>query len=304
TVAIDHTIAQMNAVSRSSNDPFDHVQAGLSRREEHDDVSALDVAVVHNGPDPAGAGRELNAVHKNVIAHQQGVFHRAGGDLESLNNEGDDEQPGDQHRGERGKKLNCSFALFFWFLFFFGHGRSFGSEVGLMYQPERTVRATDLEQLGHPIQEVHQFITGSHGPRQTVLAASDGPVNQQWTANDVLPRHKAPIAAVKTLVAIVPHHKILARRNDEVAMLHHFLQLFEPESFFSWCRIVDLRKGVTINVVHRRAVKNVFLFQRQAIHPHLPVHQPHVVSGNSNDAFHEVLRWVYWIVKNDNVAAL
>ena len=64
-------------------------------------------------------GRELHPVHEDMVADQQRVFHRTGGNLESLQDERNDEQPGHQNRRQRGQKFDCSLArLFFLFLFF------------------------------------------------------------------------------------------------------------------------------------------------------------------------------------------
>jgi hypothetical protein len=61
----------------------------------------------------------LFAIHENVIANQQRVFHRTGGNLKGLQDERDDKKAGDQDSCQRREKLHGSFALLLYGRIFF-----------------------------------------------------------------------------------------------------------------------------------------------------------------------------------------
>src|SRR5271155_377127 len=96
-VAVDHGVAQMNAVSRNADDSLDHIQPRFRRREKYDDVTAVYLPVGQNGTKPPRPWRELLAVHKYVITDQQSVLHGTRWNLERLHDERNNKQTGYQH---------------------------------------------------------------------------------------------------------------------------------------------------------------------------------------------------------------
>src|ERR1700761_4222972 len=48
----------------------------------------------------------------------------------------------------------------------------------------------------------------------------DRPVDEQGSSQDILPGHKPPIAAVHAVCAVITHHEIIARRDDQVIALN------------------------------------------------------------------------------------
>src|SRR5581483_874255 len=101
SVAIDHAIAQMDAIPRHSDDALHHVQPRLSRRQENHDVASPDVAIGQQGAHPLCGRRKLFTIYKHVVADQQRVLHRTGWNLKGLNDKGDDKETGHEDSGER-----------------------------------------------------------------------------------------------------------------------------------------------------------------------------------------------------------
>src|ERR1700683_2452005 len=56
----------------------------------------------------------------------------------------------------------------------------------------------------------------------------NGPVNHNRTTHNSATVHKAPIAAVPTTIAIIAHHKIIIRGNNELAALDVTQNVFRP----------------------------------------------------------------------------
>lgn len=81
---------------------------------EDDNIASLNLSVVLE-ESPMRRRSNRNAIHKKMIADQQSVFHRAGGDLECLNIEGQDEKACRKHHRHRRKKLHGRFLLLFRF---------------------------------------------------------------------------------------------------------------------------------------------------------------------------------------------
>src|ERR1700721_3252338 len=82
TVAIYHAVPQMDAVARQADDSLHHVKSGLGRREKHHDIAEMHVTIRKQWTDPGTARGELDAVHENVVADQQRVFHGTWGNVE------------------------------------------------------------------------------------------------------------------------------------------------------------------------------------------------------------------------------
>ncbi len=116
-IAKDLAVAQANTIPRNSNDSLHDVHVGRAgiHGKEHHNVAAMNVGVLHDRLDPAGAGRELHPVHKDMITDQQRPLHRGRRNLERLNDERNNEKPSHQHARERGKKLHGSLSWLFVF---------------------------------------------------------------------------------------------------------------------------------------------------------------------------------------------
>src|SRR4029077_7712544 len=65
---------------------------------------------------------------------------------------------------------------------------------------------------------------------QPVIRGScvDRPIDQKGTAHDRAAVHKAPVAAIKTVIAIVAHRKISVGWNDKFVPAHIFSQVMGP----------------------------------------------------------------------------
>src|SRR6185437_17145874 len=56
----------------------------------------------------------------------------------------------------------------------------------------------------------------------------EGPVVEQRPPHNVLARHESPVTGVEGIVAVVAHHEVPARRNDEIAVVHIMLKFDGP----------------------------------------------------------------------------
>src|SRR5262252_3298828 len=108
-IAIDHTVLETDTVSGHADYTLHNVESRLCRRDENKNVIMLGVAVGNERLDPTGFGREQNAVDEDVVANEEGVFHGAGRNDESLQREGDDEQAGYQYGGNGGDEFGRRF---------------------------------------------------------------------------------------------------------------------------------------------------------------------------------------------------
>src|ERR1700677_730347 len=133
----------------------------------------------------------------------------------------------------------------------------------------------------------------------------DGPVNHNRTAHNSASVHKAPIAAVPTTIAIIAHHKIIIRRNDELAALDVTQNLFRPfraKSDFDEVA-VGRRKIIAEGIFESRFVNHVWLRQRIAIYIDMLVDDPNAISGQTDHALYVVRMIVEWKLEDDNIAA-
>src|SRR3984885_14371419 len=90
----------------------------------------------------------------------------------------------------------------------------------LIHQPQRPVPARDLEEMSHRVNKVRQFAGYGSWCSDLAISFLYRPVNQQRPPNNIGLRHKPPIAAVVTIVPIVPHHKIMSLGNNELSILY------------------------------------------------------------------------------------
>src|SRR5690242_18704900 len=103
----------------------------------------------------------------------------------------------------------------------------------LLYKSESPVPAGDLQDMAQRIQEPVKFITGSelHTGRIRIV---NRPVDQQRPTNNILARHKSPVAAVKAVIAVVAHHEVIPFRNDELIVYNQLLHLGPPGAAHRW----------------------------------------------------------------------
>src|ERR1044071_7754880 len=99
-VDIDRLVAQAHVVSGQANHAFHQELRRVHRKVKDNDVSPFDLAV---GQPTAGAGLagKVQLVYQQEIAHQQRVFHGAGGNLKSLHDKSNNKNAEDHHGEER-----------------------------------------------------------------------------------------------------------------------------------------------------------------------------------------------------------
>src|SRR5271157_4399738 len=111
-------------VAGHAHNPFHHKQTLFLRRKKHNNVVAADVAIGHQWAHPPRWWRELLPDHEYVVADEQRILHRTGGNFKRLQNKRDDEQAGDQHSRQRSQEFHRRLTRFFvhnLFFFFFWH---------------------------------------------------------------------------------------------------------------------------------------------------------------------------------------
>ena len=110
-------------------------------------------------------GSELYPVHEHVVADQQRVLHRTGGDFKSLQDKSDDKQTRYQYGRQRRQKLDRGLARLFFRLFFlsFFFGQWIFLDQGgvppLFDDSKCAIPAGHLKQMGRSISEMIKFIT-------------------------------------------------------------------------------------------------------------------------------------------------
>src|SRR5437016_4418118 len=62
-------------VAQEAAHPLDEIEAGLSGRDEDDDVATVDLPVRQQRSHPFCFGGKAHAIHKQMVAYQQGVLH-------------------------------------------------------------------------------------------------------------------------------------------------------------------------------------------------------------------------------------
>src|ERR1700733_14504966 len=157
--------------------------------------------------------------------------------------------------------------------------------------------------MSHRVNKVRQF--ASYGSWRSDLAISFlyRPVNQQRPPNNIGLWHKPPIAAVVTIVPIVPHPKKMSLGKNDLPILYKFSKL--PPPFRSLARR-HIQPGKTIpeRIIGGPAEVRIRLFQQHSVHEHLLVDQPYPVPRHANHPLHEMLRRIHRIMEYHDVTTV
>jgi hypothetical protein len=100
----------MDFVAGKSDGSLDEEEIGLAGFEEDDDVAAVDVAIEDEGRPFCGRG-ESDAIDQNVVADEEGLDHRGGGNLEVLEDEGHDEETDGEDGADGGEGFERGLGL-------------------------------------------------------------------------------------------------------------------------------------------------------------------------------------------------
>jgi hypothetical protein len=90
-IEVDIALVQMQMVTWNPDHPLDQEHIGITGLQEDDDVAAMHGAITHKGR-PVRRRRQIHAVDQDMVADEQSLLHRAGGDDEVLKDEGEDEE--------------------------------------------------------------------------------------------------------------------------------------------------------------------------------------------------------------------
>src|SRR5690242_7781675 len=172
----------------------------------------------------------------------------------------------------------------------------------LLHKSESPVPAGDLQDMAQCIQEPVKFITGSKLRTERIRIANR-PIDHQRTADNVLPRHEPPIAAVQAVIAIVSHNEVITLWDDELVVYYQLLHLGPPGAAHRWhYRQVKPRKLVPIGIMRTKVV-HVRFVERNTIHIHFALNQAEFVARNADHALDEMHTGIDRIVKDNYVAA-
>src|SRR5260370_23021 len=109
-VQVDDSVPQVDTVARDCDGALHQEEVRLTGLEEDDDISAADIPVVGEGS-PLRRWGQGDAIHQNVVADEQRLDHRGGGNLEVLEDERHHKQADGQHAADGGKRLQWSLGL-------------------------------------------------------------------------------------------------------------------------------------------------------------------------------------------------
>src|SRR6267143_4436969 len=100
-IDIDVPVDDLHVVARQSNDTLDEMLVVCERILENDNVAALQLPVRKDLFIPGAGAAENKFVYQQVIADQQGAFHRGRGNFEGLHDEAGSKQGQDDRHQER-----------------------------------------------------------------------------------------------------------------------------------------------------------------------------------------------------------
>src|SRR6185437_2379294 len=99
-IHIDPAVNQAKLVAWNANDSLDEMDAGIDGIVKHDDVAAANWPV-RNDLVPEAVLTEVEFVDEQIVANQQCILHRLGGNLKRLHNEGHHENRDYEGAGKR-----------------------------------------------------------------------------------------------------------------------------------------------------------------------------------------------------------
>ncbi len=104
SVEVDDSVAEVDLVAGDADGALDEEEIGFAGFEEDDDVAATDFAVEDEGRPFCGRG-EGDAVDEDMVADEEGLDHRGGGNLEVLEDEGHDKEADGEDGADGGEGL-------------------------------------------------------------------------------------------------------------------------------------------------------------------------------------------------------
>ena len=325
----DDAVAQVDAVSGDTYDALDEVKIGLARLEEHDDVAALDVAVV-NQRHPVGRRSEGDAVDQDVIADEQGLLHGRRRNLEVLEDECQDEKADDQYAADGGESLEWSFfgglcrrnLLLFQCFVHRLLQRLWGSvdcEVHGEIQPDNhsdkgsrsVIVLTHNPEHAIPAGKTDSIVCRNFVVSESIILlrfccrwAAEGEVDDEGSADDILHRNEAPVAAVAAVVAIISEHEIAALGNDQLAIANFLAHLHPPMRIDAGIGVEGRGKLIAECIAVHVFKDGVGFLDRRTVDVELAAFEMQPVSGKSCDALDHVIGGIEREVEDDDVSAI
>src|SRR5262249_16486537 len=176
----------------------------------------------------------------------------------------------------------------------------------LLHPAERSVPAGLIKKMNDLIEKKRHAL--SHCSALVfVVWRYERPIYKQWTTNDVLLWDETPVAAVKTLFAIIAHAEEVAGWHDQIFALDAFVQ-FQGPVIRHAVNPGGRQSGKLIAVC---VVVTVFpdlvgLIQLFSVAIHLAVAQVNAVTRDADDPLYNVLALVLFVRMDEhhNVTAM
>src|ERR1700722_2471597 len=132
-----------------------------------------------------------------------------------------------------------------------------------------------------------------------------GPVNHHRPAHHGAAIHKTPIAAVPTAIAIISHHEIIIRWNDQLSVVDVAENLFRPFRANSDFREIAARgrKIIAKRIFISCIVDHIWFVEEIVIHINMLVNDAHAVAGQADHTLHVMRVIIERKFEDDDIAA-
>ena len=138
--------------------------------------------------------------------------------------------------------------------------------------------------VGEPVSRQRRRI----GRRDTAYRKID----HERTSNDILPRHKSPVATVPAIVAVIAQHEVAIRRNHQITVLRIVTELQPPACIDTRIGVLAGWELVTEAVRIAAAVDGIGFSLGLAVDINGSVDEPDVVPWNPDYPFNKVFAWL------------
>src|SRR6185312_10042370 len=139
-------------------------------------------------------------------------------------------------------------------------------------------------------------------PRRLLRTRRHREIHHHRPSHHSLLRHESPIPAVFAVVPVVAHHKILSRRNPQIAIPHVPPHHHPPRRVDVRIHVVQRREIISKAVRDRRSIERIRLIDRLAIHEQLSIPQMQMVPRKPDHTLDEIHLWVERVMKDRDVS--
>src|SRR5262245_49441662 len=125
-----------------------------------------------------------------------------------------------------------------------------------------------------------------------LLALSQRQIDHQRPPNNIVTRHKSPVAAVQAVIAIVPHDKVPIRRNHQFSASKMTPELRPPASVYFTGKVRVGREVVAVEIAIFGNMPSIILLERHVVYVNDLVAKADFIAGQTNHTLHKMLGWI------------